>query len=207
MKKERGRSMNVKQVFSEYSVTGSPSNSFHYCPICRTKCETREFAGRQRQVCPKCGFVQYKNPAPAVSILIVNNGRILLGQRGCHSFKAGLWCLPCGFIEFDEDFLTAARREVQEETGLVVDIKAILSVMTNYLAPELHTLVVVLLAHVIGGELRPGDDIVNVEWFPLTGALPEMAFTADQDIIMRYYKTQMEGAPVDKEFANSSLGD
>jgi 8-oxo-dGTP diphosphatase len=198
--------MEVKQIFAEYLVEGNQSKSFNYCPDCRTKCETKENGGRQRPVCPKCGFVQYKNPAPAVSVLVVNNGSVLLGRRADRSFKAGLWCLPCGFIEFDEDFLTAAKREVQEETGLTVDIKAILSVMTNYLAPDLHTLVVVLLAHVVGGELRPGDDIVSVEWFPLTGPLPEMAFTADQDIIMRYYKTQMEGAPVDREFANYSLG-
>lgn len=58
-----------------------------------------------------------------------------------------------------------------------------------------------LLAQVLGGELCPGDDINKTEWFPLTGLLPEMAFEADEDIIMRYSQTRISGAPVDMNVA------
>jgi len=108
--------------------------------------------------------------------------------------------LPCGFIEFDEDFLTAARREVQEETGLISEIESIISVMSNYLTPNLHTLVVVLVAHVIGGELCPGDDLDEVQWFSFSGVLPQMAFEADENIIARYWNTRIKGIPVDEDF-------
>ena len=61
-----------------------------------------------------------------------------------------------GFIEYDEDFLTAALREVKEETGLDVEIRSLLSVVSNFLSPRLHTLAIVLLARVVGGELERG---------------------------------------------------
>jgi ADP-ribose pyrophosphatase YjhB (NUDIX family) len=108
-----------------------------------------------------------------------------------------------GFIESDEDFLTAAIREVKEETGLDVEIRSILSVVSNFLSPGLHTLAIVLLACVVGGELRAADDLDEVAWFPLSGPLPEMAFEADAHICERYYKTQLEGAPVDPRYAVS----
>ena len=194
--------MKVKQVFFEYSLDGSDLNQlFTYCPMCRTKCNTRTEGGQVRPFCPKCGFIQYKNPAPAVAVLVVKDGQVLLGRRAANVFKGGLWCLPGGFIEFHEDFLTAARREVWEETGLIVTIQGILSVVSNFLLPSLHSLVIVLLAEVNGGELCPGDDIAAAEWFPMAGPLPEMAFSADQNIIERYAAGGVTIAPADNEYA------
>ena len=46
--------------------------------------------------------------------------------------------------------LTAAIREVKEETGLDVEIRSILSVVSNFLSPRLHTLAIVLLARAVG---------------------------------------------------------
>lgn len=129
----------------------------------------------------------------------MKDDKVLLGKRAPSSFKAGLWCLPCGFIEFDEDFLTAAKREVQEETGLIIGIESIISVMSNYLTPNLHTLVIVLLAHVVAGELQPGDDLDETEWFSLSGPLPQMAFEADENIIGRYYQNEIFGIPVETD--------
>jgi len=196
--------MKVKQVFLTDDFQENNSlHHFKYCPSCGAKCVVQEHGGKQRPACIKCGFIHYKNPSPAVSVLIMTNKKILLGRRAYGSFKAGKWCLPCGFIEFDEDFLTAARREVEEETGLIVEILSIISVMSNYLSADLHTLVIVLLAQVIGGELCPGDDIDEVEWFSLSGPLPEMAFEADKDIIARYFQTGINGVPVDIDFSQA----
>ena len=108
---------------------------------------------------------------------------------------------PGGHLEWGEHFDECARREVKEETGLEIRISSLLSVVTNYLTPHLHTLVVVLLAHPVGGTLRAGDDIDTVEWFLLAGPLPEIAFEADRHIIERYSETRLQGAPVDPDYA------
>jgi hypothetical protein len=73
--------------------------------------------------------------------------------------------------------------------------------MSNFLRTNLHTLVVVLEASIISGEPSPGDDIVELGWFPLDGPFPDMAFEADHHIILRYRKTNLTGAPVDPEYA------
>ncbi len=145
--------MQAKQVFSTDSgQEDSKIGQFKYCPFCGTELALKEKGGRQRPACPNCGFVQFRNPTPGVVVVIAREGTALLGKRR-GGFGAGKWGLPQGYIEFDEDFLTAAVREVKEETGLDVEIRSILNVVSNLLSPTLHTLAIVLLARVIGGEL------------------------------------------------------
>jgi ADP-ribose pyrophosphatase YjhB (NUDIX family) len=105
-------------------------------------------------------------------------------------------------VRFEENFLTAAIREVKEETGLDIEIRSILNVVSNLLSPRLHTLAIILLAGVKAGELCAGDDLETLEWVPLSGPLPEMAFEADERIIARYHKMKLEGSlPVDPNYA------
>ena len=88
------------------------------------------------------------------------------GKEKASSYQGGKWCLPCGYIESEEDFLSAARREVREETGLEVEMKSVISVCSNFFTPELHTLVIVLLAEPTGGALCPADhELEELHWF------------------------------------------
>jgi 8-oxo-dGTP diphosphatase len=193
----------IKQVFSAYNEEGDTRpRYFKFCPLCGTQLALYERGGRQRPVCPNCGFVQFKNPVPGVVVVIEKDGQVLLGKR-VGGFGEGKWGLPQGYIEFEEDFLTAAIREVKEETGLEVEIRAILNVVSNMLSPSLHSLAIILLAGVIAGEARAGDDLETLQWFPLGGPLPEMAFEADERIIERCHKLKLEeGLPVDPDFAS-----
>ena len=195
--------MEPKQVFREYTeISSGDQDGFNVCPVCGSGLIHDTVGGKSRKLCKACGFVHFKNPAPAVSILVVDNDRFLLCRRAKGTFKGGPWCLPCGYVEYDEDYLTAAIREVKEETGLDVEIKAVLSVVSNFFSPKVHTLVVVLLAHVSGGEIRPGDDADAVAWYSVSDILPELAFEADRHIIGRYFATKLAGAPVDGDYAS-----
>jgi ADP-ribose pyrophosphatase YjhB (NUDIX family) len=201
--------MKAQQIFLSYNRSGQDSEAFaeiyRYCPRCgRELVASVEDA---RPSCPECGFVKYRNPLPGAVVLVLKDNCVLLGKRGQGSYNPGRWCLPGGYIEYEEDFLTAGIREVKEETGLDIRVIGILSVVSNFLAPELHTLVVVLLAEVVGGSPEAGDDIVELGWFPAAKPLPDMAFEADRHIIKRYFSTGLTGAPVDPRYSHPRVID
>ena len=192
----------IQQVFIQYDTSGRSSGPlYRFCPACGGKLKEQMKAGRMRPICSDCNWVSYRNPAPGVSVIIEDEGRILLGRRRKGGFAQGKWCLPGGFIEFDEDFLTAAKREVTEETGFEVKIKSIVNVTTNHLSLSLHTLAVVLLASPEAGELKAGDDISELRWLSQDDPLPEMAFDADRYIIERHRNCPLAGLPVDDSYS------
>jgi len=195
--------MKTKQIFETYNRKGNRTIAkLRYCPRCGARC-IPTFSVRQKQLqCSRCGFSLYQNPSPGVVVLIIDNDMILLGERDNKVFMGGKWSLPGGFIEFDEDFLSSSHREIMEETGLSIKIISIISVVSNFFLPDLHTLVIVLLAQKMSGILRPGDDMVKLEWFPISGPFPSMAFEADTHIINRYYTTKISGISVDHRFAS-----
>ena len=195
--------MHVKQVFGSYDKLNSESKKYKYCPYCGKKLVYSNYEKRLK--CSACGFTHYKNPIPGIVVLITKGKNILLGKRGLKSFQTGKWCLPGGFIEYEEDFLTAAIRETKEETNLDVGIKSILSVVSNFLTSELHTVVIVLLAEVLGGNIEAGDDIDELNWFSVSEPLPEMAFLADKHIVERYFSNRFPGIPIDLDYSRQSF--
>ena len=197
--------MQPQQVFKAYEPVATVQEDAQrrlYCSQCGALCETDIVEGGIRATCTACHAVQYKNPQPAIAVLIVKDGRFVLGKRISKSLGHGQWCMPCGYVEFHEDYLSAAVREAKEETTLDIRVQSIISVVTNYLSPNIHSLVTVLLAEAIGGELQAADGMEEVAWFTYTGEFPEMAFAADTHIISRYFETELPGAPVDPNFAS-----
>jgi len=193
--------MNPIQIFESYNRASSPSNkSYKYCPSCSQPFPQRPTESNRLQ-CTNCNWTYYHNPSPGVVTLITDDVRVLLGKRGSSSYAPNKWCLPGGYIEHHEDFLSAAIREVHEETHLNVQIQSIISVTSNFLTSDLHTLVIILHATIIGGDPQPGDDLAELQWFTFTDPLPDMAFEADEHIIQRFYHTNLKGAPVDPAFA------
>ena len=144
------------------------------------------------------------NPSPGVTVLVVDDDNVLLGRRAPgigYVGGGGKWCLPGGHIEYGEDFLTAALRETQEETGVEVEVTGLLSVVSNFFEEQgASTLAVVLLASPVGGQPRPdGHETTEVAWFRHE-SLPELAFEADAHIVTRYFATRDSGARVDPAF-------
>ena len=72
------------------------------------------------------------------------------------------------------------------EKNLEISPLSIVNVVTNHFPGTVHSLVVVLVAEPLTEDLRPGDDIVDVGWFPIDGPFPDMAFQGDLHIIGQY---------------------
>jgi len=157
---------------------------FRYCPHCGTDLEKVDEGGKARMRCGECGFVQYLNPSPAAGILVKDDeGRILLVRRKFEPF-AGLWTMPAGFIEYGEDVAETAVRELEEETGLIIEIDETHAVESCRDDPRGDTVLVMYEGHVKGGELEAGDDAEKVGFFSLD-ALPEIAFACQRRLIER----------------------
>ena len=131
---------------------------------------------------------QYEYPRPAVSVDMVVFRKlnatlnVLLIQRKKEPF-ADCWALPGGFMDRDETLESAARRELQEETGLVADeIKQIHTFSAVNRDPRGRVVSVAFLAEVDSTQKAvAADDAKNAVWFPLED-LPSLAFDHDQMI-------------------------
>jgi ADP-ribose pyrophosphatase YjhB (NUDIX family) len=194
-----------RQIFHAYDPRGNDGLAeLRYCPRCAARCEPREIGGRARPACPACGFVHFRNPATGVAVLVLEGERVLLGRRATTTRnRPGLWALPGGYVEFDEDFLSAARREVLEETGLVTEVRSIVNVSMSYLSRDLHALTVVLTAVPVGGALRPDDGLDAADWFPQAGPFPELAFEADAHILARRARERGWSIPVEHRYGET----
>jgi 8-oxo-dGTP diphosphatase len=152
-----------------------------YCPRCGTSLSVRQEFGRQRPVCPNCGWIYFADPKVAAAILLEEKGRVLLVRRLNEPFR-GSWSLPAGFVDAEEDPARAAERECLEETGLTVRVTRVLHVIAGREHPRGADFVIVYGGQILEGELRAGDDADRAEWFE-RGALPPLAFRATEAVL------------------------
>jgi 8-oxo-dGTP diphosphatase len=90
--------------------------------------------------------------------------RILLGQRSKDP-QRGSWVIPGGRIHAFERIAEAAARELQEETGLAVEVGPQFRVYEIVNPPNEHRIVIYSWAKVIGGTPKASDDLSEVRFF------------------------------------------
>lgn len=147
-----------------------------FCPKCGTRLEARSIDGRKRPACPQCDFVDYENPRPCVGVLLIDQGKVLLVERAIEPFK-GYWDIPGGFLDSDEHPAEGAKREMVEETGLVVEPAEVLGFWVDAYGDEgFTTLNICYVARLAGGEAKAGSDATRIEWFPLDALPRDIAF-------------------------------
>ena len=104
-------------------------------------------------------------------IVIDGKGRILLERRSDN----GMWGLPGGGIETGESVCETALREVQEETGLKIEITGLVGVYSEPWAGRIvtypdngdlrHLIDIVLTAEIRSGEMSISTESLDLRFF------------------------------------------
>jgi 8-oxo-dGTP diphosphatase len=130
-----------------------------------------------------------------VGALILRDGAILLVERGQQPL-AGYWSLPGGILETGESLADGVRREVLEETGLVVEPESVFEIFERIIPDahgraEYHYVLIDYLCRVTGGELEAASDARTVTWAP-------------QRNLSEYRLTEGTLAVIERAFAKST---
>jgi 8-oxo-dGTP diphosphatase len=166
---------------------------YTYCPACATRLERDRRGGRVRPVCTGCGFVQYRNPAVGVAVIVRRDGAVLLGRRS--GSYGGMWCIPCGYVEWDEDVRAAAVREFEEETRLRVRLGPVYAVHSNFHNPHQHTVGIWFIGEVESGKAAASDDLDALAFFPLDALPDDLAFPTDRFVLEQLRREQTGDEP------------
>jgi 8-oxo-dGTP diphosphatase len=125
---------------------------------------------------------EYPRPAVTVDALVATRGapREVLLVRRKHPPFAGLWAIPGGFVEEEEDLEPAVLRELEEETGLRgVRLHQFRTYGTPGRDPRGRTISVVYVALLPEASAPPrvsgGDDAAEARFFR-ADRLPDLAF-------------------------------
>lgn len=163
-------------------------STLKFCPHCAGQLAPKVIDERERLVCQECGFIFYINPKVAAGVLIEDEGRVVLVQRGIEP-HVGSWTLPAGFTEYGETVEETAIRECREETGLEValdDLLGVYSVNSDFYG---HLVLVLYSAHIVGGEMAAGDDASEVGLFSPAELPADIAFQAHRQALCDWTKT------------------
>src|SRR5437870_6013512 len=133
-------------------------------------------------------------PRPRVKV-ISSGGVVYRVENGVPLFllltsnKRGIWCLPKGLIEENEDEVTTAMREVREETGVsrvklrgkVGQIKYQFGFRARTFDKTVHF----FLFETDQADAKVGTEHDAMEWMPYEKALPTLSYPNEKDMLTK----------------------
>lgn len=106
-------------------------------------------------------MTQSERPRHSVSVAAVitdDTSRVLVVQRR----DTAKWEIPGGILELDESPHAGVRREVEEETGVLVEPERLTGVYKNL---RLGVVALVFRAPLVGGKPGPTEESAAVDWW------------------------------------------
>lgn len=129
---------------------------------------------------------RYERPAVTVDVVIftlINQElHVLLVQRRHWPFE-GFWAIPGGFINMDESLEAAARRELEEETGVRdVYLEQLYTFGEPGRDPRMRVISVAYIALVRADaqKISVSDESTDVRWWPVRALPDQLAFDHEQ---------------------------
>lgn len=108
-----------------------------------------------------------KRPRPGSAVLVMHEGKILLGRRNKVNAN-NKWVLPGGGIDWGETSEEAAKREALEETGLEVELEELVCVKEIIAThADYHSIVFFYKAKPKKPEIKVSDDLSEAKFFTI----------------------------------------
>lgn len=133
-----------------------------------------------------------------VGIMVLRNGKVLLGKRNNDPIKAdselrgeGSWTMSGGKIHFGEKIKEAAERELREETGINAKRLKVVSI-GNEIVKDAHFVTIGFLCDDFEGEpkVMEPEEIVEWKWFPID-KLPSPIFPPSLKLLKNYVEKEV----------------
>jgi len=126
-------------------------------------------------------------PKVGVMVLILKDGKTLLGKRKGGLIAAEMYANPGGHLELGESIFECAIRETKEEAGIEIKNIRFASISNVTKLPPYHYVVIDLIADWKSGEARvcEEDKCYDWDWYSLD-ALPSPLTPATADVIEAY---------------------
>ncbi len=121
---------------------------------------------------------QPKFTVAVIGVVFNRKGEVLLLDHWLRASKSG-WALPGGFISSNEQPEVALRREILEETGLMIYNERLLSVRTRRKHIE-----IMFRAEADGIPESNSIEIVRAKWFSIT-EIPDAMSPVQKDLILQ----------------------
>ncbi len=136
-----------------------------------------------------------KKPGVGVGVMVLKDGKVLLGLRHGDPKKAdsalhgeGTWTMPGGKVRFKERVRDVAYREAEEETSLKIQ-KGKLEIIsvTDDIVGDAHFVTIGFLCQNFKGEpkVMEPNEITQWQWFSLE-QLPSPIFFPSREILDHY---------------------
>lgn len=164
----------------------------HYCVLCGSPLVLRTIEDRELEACPNDDFVLWRDPKVAAAVVVEAGGGIVLGRRSIEPGR-GLWCLPGGFVNHDEDPARAAVRECREEISADVELINLLGVYHVAKTSASSIVGIAYRGRIVDGSISPGSEMLEVGVFRLD-ALPAIAFPSHREVLAMYDAEMLRSA-------------
>ncbi|MEL6819477.1 MAG: NUDIX domain-containing protein [Pseudomonadota bacterium] len=114
-----------------------------------------------RDVCDRCGFVDYQNPKIVVGSVVEHDGRIMLCRRAIEP-RYGYWTVPAGYLELGETPVEGAKREAFEEANATLELHELMAV---YTVRRLSQVQLIYRASLAAPDFSAGEESLDVQLF------------------------------------------
>jgi mutator protein MutT len=140
-----------------------------------------------------------QRPIVGVAAVVIENGGVVLVRRG-RAPAYGEWSLPGGAVELGESLEEAIVREVEEETGLKVEVVELVAVLDRIFWDgarqiQFHYVLMDFLCRRKAGKLQASSDAISCAQVPFAALDRYKLSKETKGVINRAYQRLNGGSP------------